>query len=103
MSDELSTSSEYDGVASRTLLPGAQENVRPVLCGCVKASKLAPYTDDGLHLASFDIDSIERHHGTPNEPSRLSGYDGVALWFHLLPVGETSPRGARNRRNQPYT
>ena len=30
MSDELSTSSEYDSVASRTLLPGAQENVRPV-------------------------------------------------------------------------
>ena len=35
MSDELSTSSEYDGVASQTLLPGARENIHPAaLRGC---------------------------------------------------------------------
>ena len=30
-SDELSTSSKYDGVASCTLRPGARENVHPAL------------------------------------------------------------------------
>ena len=71
------------------------------LCGGVKASKSAPYTDYGLHLAGFDISSIDTHHGTPNEPSRLSGYDGDASCFTFYRWVRTSRRGRETVKISP--
>ena len=60
--------------------------------GGEKATKSAPYMDDGLNLAGFDIWSIDTHHETPNESSRLSRYDGVASLLTLYRWVRTSRR-----------
>ena len=77
---ELSRSSGGDDVALWFYLPC----VHSTPLGCMKPSKSASHMGIRLHLARFDIRSIDRHHKTSAELSRSSGGDDVASRSILL-------------------
>ena len=85
------------------LVPGARNVPFGRRRGCRKPSKSPPQVSVGPYRVGFDIRSTETRLGTSFEPSTSPGDGGITSRLHLLPVRESVPRGARNRRNWPRT